>query len=170
MPRSVEGNITIPATCPKRLPRIQSMKAACQCELHTPLQKHTLTNLVSALHFIIKYLRKRNVYSQSLSLDIRDLLAEAQHPVRICISEKFHDLIKLFFPFDKICEIHISEVSKGDAGQAIGLCDLFQSGIQCGKRLDFSIWTKAQGAFFGQSGIFQNNALIQISPVPDLIK
>ena len=99
-----------------------------------------------------------------------DLLAEVQHPVRICISEKFHDLIKLFFPFDKICEIHISEVSKGDAGQAIGLSDLFQSGIQCGKRLDFSIWTKAQGAFFGQSGIFQNNALIQISPVPDLIK
>ena len=138
--------------------------------MHTPLQKHTLTNLVSALHFIIKYLRKRNVYSQSLSLDIRDLLAEVQHPVRICISEKFHDLIKLFFPFDKICEIHISEVSKGDAGQAIGLCDLFQSGIQCGKRLDFSIWTKAQGAFFGQSGISQKNALIQISPFPDLIK
>ena len=47
MPRSVEGSIAIPATCPKRLPRIQSMKAACQCELHTPLQKHTLTNLVS---------------------------------------------------------------------------------------------------------------------------
>ena len=66
--------------------------------------------------------------------------------------------------------MHISEVSKGDAGQAIGLCDLFQSGIQCGKRLDFSIWTKAQGAFFGQSGISQKNALIQISPFPDLIK
>ena len=26
------------------------MKAACQCELHTPLQKHTLTNLVSKGH------------------------------------------------------------------------------------------------------------------------
>ena len=26
MPSSVEGNIAMPATCPKRLPRIQSMK------------------------------------------------------------------------------------------------------------------------------------------------
>ena len=93
------------------------------------------------------------------------------------------DLIKKEKQFKKIMELfgyanpyrmlnlcqQIADI-QGDAGQAIGLCDLFQSGIQCGKRIDFSIWTKAQGAFFGQSRIFQNNALIQISPVPDLIK
>ena len=35
-------------------------------------------------------------YSQVSPWISGDLLAEAQHPVRICISEKFHDLIKLF--------------------------------------------------------------------------